>query len=139
MRQQELVSFVDIKKLSRCPFRTRDIAAIQSVFGRCRISFPRVFGFSEIKGPKVGSPSSQQQPQYCTVHPTERYRGGVHVGLLRSFAVAMEDKGVDMEEMTNEEYGWEGSEGVVGWSGSEFWRISRQMISDRRRSCDQLQ
>ena len=35
--------------------------------------------------------------------------------------------------------GGKGSEGVVGWSGSEFWRMLRQMVSDRRRSCDQLQ
>lgn len=93
-----------------------------------------VFGFSENWGPKVGSPSSQQELQYCTVHLTERYRRGVHVGLLGLFAVPMEDEEVDMEEMTNEEYGWEGAEGVVGWSGSEFWRILRAMVSNRRRS-----
>jgi hypothetical protein len=34
--------------------------------------------------------------------------------LLRSFIVAIEDKGVDIEDMNNKEYGWEGAEGVVG-------------------------
>jgi hypothetical protein len=68
------------------------------------------------------------------VHRTERYHRGVYVGLLRSFAVAMEDEGVDMEEMANEKYGWEGTQGVVGWSGTGFLRIMRDMVSNRRRS-----
>jgi hypothetical protein len=102
-----------------------------------RISFPRVLGFSENWRPKklVENPNSSQHRLLCfTVDFTERYRQGVHVRLLRSFAVPMEDEGVDMEEMANEEYGWEGAEGVVGGSGIEFWRILRAMLSNKRRS-----